>query len=77
MKTDNIKIRILALENILKNHPSGLTIKQIKSILYMQYGISVDRKTLYDDLAAITRFYNLQVLGASNKTAYKIIPFPS
>lgn len=55
MKSSDSKTRILALERIFQNNKQ-LTLADISDKLWSQYGITAERKTLYDDIAALTRF---------------------
>ena len=48
--------KILALERIIQKNANGITTKQIIDALYNQYDITVDRKTIYGNIAVLTRF---------------------
>lgn len=52
------KKRILAVYLILETPPSY---KQIAAALEREYGITVDRKTLYDDVASIESLEPLNI----------------
>lgn len=54
------KTRILAVERILKSAVHPMTADNIMCALLNRYDISVTRKVLYDDIAAITVFENVQ-----------------
>ena len=53
----DVKLRILAIERMLSD--KGITVKEIIEKLENQYSISADRKTIYDDLNALTFFLPL------------------
>ena len=51
---ENTKIRVITIyRELLKGRK--ITARQIMRILRCRYGITVDRKTIYDDIAAINR----------------------
>ena len=54
------KTRILAVERILKSAVHPMTADNIMRALLNSHDISVTRKALYDDIAAITVFENVQ-----------------
>ena len=54
------KFRILAIERILLAYKE-ISTRDIMKILYMRWGIQCDRKTIYQDMAAINRFIPLDV----------------
>ena len=53
------KVRILAVERIMKEATKPLLCPEIQDILYLKYNIEVERKTLLDDLKVLTLFYNI------------------
>ena len=59
-KNNDTKIRILEVERLFQRN-KRLTVPQIKGILKDKYDLETDRKTLYDDIATLTRFMNIQV----------------
>ena len=59
-KNNDTKIRILAVERLFQKK-KRLTVPQIKRILKNEYDFETDRKTLYDDIATLTRFMNIEV----------------
>ncbi len=59
-KNNDTKIRILEVERLFQKK-KRLTVPQIKRILEIEYDLETDRKTLYDDIATLTRFMNIQV----------------
>ena len=59
-KNNDTKTRILAVERLFQRN-KRLTVPQIKGILKDKYDLETDRKTLYDDIATLTRFMNIQV----------------
>jgi predicted DNA-binding transcriptional regulator YafY len=62
---DDAKIRILAVENILRRKQKT-TANKIMRELELHYGIEVDRKTIYSDVAAINRFISIEVTYGPN-----------
>lgn len=63
------KRRILAVYKILKVN-NMLTLREIKSRLSSYYQIDVSRKTLYDDLNAITEFDFVESKKIGSKVYY-------
>ena len=57
-EVNNTKERILAVERILSNKPK--TAEEILICLENRYGILAERKAIYDDIAALTRYMNVQ-----------------
>lgn len=64
-KRDDSKIRLIAVYRMMESGEK-LTSTQIISRLKSQFGIEVDRKTIYSDLMAIDRFIPLQVENGCN-----------
>lgn len=54
------KFRILALERVLMDARKPMLCTEIQAKLYNRYHITVALKTLYDDIAVITAFENVQ-----------------
>lgn len=54
------KTRILALERIFQKANHKPTLPEMQEKLSRQYGLKVERKTLYDDIAALTRFLPIE-----------------
>ena len=48
------RLRLLAIERIVKENPNGVTVKMILNVLKSRYDIDTERKTVYSDLAALT-----------------------
>ena len=71
MKREDSKIRILALERIFESK-KPLTAQQIINRLHAWYGIVVERKTLYDDIACLVRFMNIQMFLRGRYTYYQL-----
>ena len=65
------KRRILAIRRILQVN-NMLTLREIKSRLSSYYQIDVNRKTLYDDLYAITEFEFVEMKRIGGKVYYYI-----
>lgn len=48
--------KIIAIERILQRNPNGITTKQIIDKLYDEYGITADRRGIYNNINVLTRF---------------------
>lgn len=72
MKYSNTKIRLLAVEQILLNNHYGISLKSIKDILDYRFEIKSDRKAIYDDIYALSRFYDVQMIARGNTVIYKM-----
>ena len=70
-KHDTSKIRILAIERILKVG-QFVTCAEIIDALECRYGISADRKTIYDDITAISRIVPVERLSGKGG-GYKLL----
>ena len=57
MRDRDTLTRVLAVERIIQRHREGITTNQIISRLDTEYGIAADRKTIYNIIAVLTRFY--------------------
>lgn len=68
-KNNDTKIRILEVERLFQKK-KRLTVPQIKRILKNEYDFETDRKTLYDDIATLTRFMNIEVEKIGRDTYY-------
>lgn len=60
MNKSDYLYKILAVERILQDNPSGVTTKQIIDKLDNLYGIKAERKSIYGNIAVLTRFLNVQ-----------------
>lgn len=70
-RNENGKRRILALERMfLRMRPWSM--HQIMDVLSYEYGISVDRKTVYTDIMELTMFLPIVKKGVGVKTVYQI-----
>ena len=67
-KADN-RTRVLAVERILQQAKAPLTPQEIADRLKSRYDIDANRKTILDDIYALTRFINIQYAGR-NKGYY-------
>ena len=70
-KHDTSKIRILAIERILKVG-QFVTCSEIINALECRYGISADRKTIYDDIQAISRIVPVE-RRSGKRGGYKLL----
>ena len=57
------RVRLLAVERIIGKTP--VTLSQILDRLDLEYGIIADRKTIYQDIAALTLF--IPIIYIENK----------
>lgn len=62
--------KCLGVEHILLNNPNGVTTKQIIHQLYSLYGIKAERKSIYNNLNAITRFLPISEKKIGNTVVY-------
>ena len=68
-KESNTKIRILALERLfLTGEP--LKVDHMRMYLSSEYGINVDRKTIYRDISALSTFLSIQTVGKGKTHCY-------
>lgn len=48
-----VRDRVLYVFDLLRTNPQGLTVKDIINEIYGDFGVKVDRKSIYKDLDAI------------------------
>lgn len=65
MKHENSKIRLLAV-NMFLSTGERLTSSKIQEKLLCRFGITADRKTIYDDIYAINRIIPIESLPGKN-----------
>lgn len=65
LSKEQSKIRVLAVAKML-NEGRLLSASEIQRRLDLQYGIQVDRKTIYTDIYAINRFIPIAVMAGRN-----------
>lgn len=70
-KKDDMKIRILAIERILKVG-QVITSSEIIKELEGRFGITADRKTIYDDIRAISRIVPVECVSGKGG-GYKLL----
>lgn len=70
-KPDTMKMRILAIERILKVG-QFVTSAEIIDALELRYGITADRKTIYDDIREISKIVPIERLSGKNG-GYKLL----
>ena len=58
-KTSPTKIRVLAIERMLANGQK-FTTEEIQRVLEQKYEIYADRKTIFDDIAALNMFVPIE-----------------
>lgn len=59
------KIRVITIYRELLNKKK-VTTRQIISLLERRYGVTYDRKTIYDDIAAINRVVPIRTIHGKN-----------
>jgi hypothetical protein len=62
--------KIIALEHILQSSPNGVTMPQILDRLDNEYGITADRKSIYNNINVLTRFMPIYTEKRQNKFFY-------
>lgn len=62
--------KILAIERILQKNPNGITMEQILDKLFIEYGIKAERKGVYNNINALTRFMPICLKRISNNHFY-------
>ena len=62
---ESCKTRVLAIYIELMKKEK-ITTRQIISMLEKRYGVRYDRKTIYDDIAAINRFVPIKAIPGRN-----------
>lgn len=62
--------KILAVERIIQKEPYGITAKEIIDKLDNLYGIKTERKSVYSNIAVLTRFMPIEVFKANGKNVY-------
>lgn len=69
MNKENSKIKMLAIERMFqtKRH---LSMRDIIDTLERRYDIKADRRTVYDDIACLTMFMNIQTEGGGRYLRY-------
>lgn len=68
---ETTKIRIIAIYRMVCNSKK-ITASEIMRRLEDYYGVTVDRKTIYSDMAAINRFIPLEIIEGRNGGYSKI-----
>lgn len=64
-RRDDRKIRLLAVERILQRGQK-VSVSQIQNELERKYGITCDRKTIYNDIMTIDRFMPVEAITGKN-----------
>lgn len=52
----DVRDRILYVYDLLRTRTEGLTVKEMIDEIYADFGIRVDRKAIYQDIAAISLY---------------------
>lgn len=69
MKANHLT-KVLAVERIMKQYPYGITVGQIIYLLEKKYDIKVERKGIYNNIAALTRFMKIDKFKANGQTYF-------
>ena len=64
--------KILAVERILLDNPQGISTKEIIDKLNNQYGIKASRKSIYSNIATLTRFLMIEGKRVGNNYVWFI-----
>lgn len=72
MNRDTTKIRVLDLERMFQSR-EPMTMQQIIDRLYMRYDITVERKSVYADIQALTMFLPIYRFGFGKGCYYRMI----
>jgi hypothetical protein len=64
------KVRLLAVERMI-DEGSKITIKEIQTRLFIEYGINASRPAIYSDLLAIEKFIPLESKTGPNGGYWK------
>lgn len=62
--------KILAVERIIQASPNGITVKQIIEKLEKTYGITAERKSLYSNIAELTKFMPINTKKVNHTSIY-------
>ena len=54
-----VRDRVLYVYDLLNRRPEGITVKEIIQEIYGDFGVYVDRKSIYKDLEAISLYLPL------------------
>ena len=69
MKADHCE-KILAVERIMKQNPYGITVNQIIYLLEKKYDIKAERKSIYNNIAVLTRFMKIDKFKANGQVYF-------
>lgn len=69
----NTKERTLAVERIIAENKQ-VTMRNIKDILFNLYGIEADRRSIYDDINALTKYMPITTQNKFGKFYYCLEP---
>lgn len=72
LTSGSVKERIIAVEHLFLRRKS-LTLRELSEALAHEYGIYAERKTLYDDIAALTRFLPIDTRGSGATFRYVLM----
>lgn len=70
MSGTNYLERILAVERIVQASPNGITVKQIIEKLEKNYGITAERKSIYNIIAELTKFMPINTKKVNHTSIY-------
>ena len=69
-----VKDRILAVERMFQTG-KPLTTREIIEKLSLQYDMEVDRKTIYDDIAVLTKYMMIEQCGTGRYAYYQLVTY--
>lgn len=72
MANNQCQYKILAVERVLQDNPSGVTVKEIISKLDYEYGVKAERKAIYQNIDVLKWFLPIGVIKDGNTNVYYI-----
>jgi len=70
-RAGDVKIRLLAIERMFQTG-TPLNARMIINKLSMEYDIQAERKTIYDDVAALTMFLPIDIVELGGRKYYQL-----
>lgn len=67
----DVRDRILYIYDLLRTRTEGLTVKEMIDEIYADFGIYVDRKTIYQDIDAISLYLPIIKERRGSRTYYR------
>lgn len=72
MSKGDCQYKILAVERILQDNPNGVTVKQIIEKLEYEYGVTAERKAIYQNIDVLGWFLPINVRKNGRANMYYI-----